>query len=362
MVKMTDTEITKMRIKRIEKEIRDTPLHKGTEHHIGRLRAKLSRLKEKDLDKASKKGGGGGGYAVKKQGDATVVLVGPPSAGKSTLLNKLTNAKSKVAPYAFTTLTVVPGMMEYRDARIQILDVPGLIEGAEEGKGRGREVLSVVRGADLLLVMTDVERTKAIDSITKALERNGIRLNKTAPKAVISKKVSGGIQVVSNFKLSISRETVKSVAKEFGFPNAEITIKEKLPIDRLIDAFSKNRCYIPTIFAVNKSDTSNKPPKNNKYLSTSAVKGSGLGKLKKEIWKSLNFVRVYLVREKEKPSTKNPLIVREGNTLFDVGQKIGEEFMEGKIKAKIWGTGAKYDGQTVSLTKTVVNGMQIRFV
>ena len=146
-------------IAQIEETLRKTPHHKATNGFIGAMRAKISRLKDKGIEEASKKGGGGGGgYQVKKQGDATVVLVGPPSAGKSTLINQLTNAESKVAPYAFTTVTVVPGMLKYRQAYIQILDIPGLITGAKEGKGRGKEVLSVARGADLLIVMTDVKR------------------------------------------------------------------------------------------------------------------------------------------------------------------------------------------------------------
>src|SRR3990167_2710731 len=176
-------------IQQIEKEIRETPYHKGTEHHIGKLRARLARLKDREIEGALKKGGGGGGgYAVKEQGDATVVLIGPPSAGKSTLLNAFTNAESKVAPYAFTTVSVIPGMMLYNGAYIQILDIPGLIEGAKQGKGRGREVLSVARGADLLLIMTDVDRVDRIASMVSELEGSGIRINKTPPQVLVDKK------------------------------------------------------------------------------------------------------------------------------------------------------------------------------
>ena len=239
----------------IEKEIRETPYHKGTEHHIGKLRARVARLKDKLIESESRgKGGGGGGYAVKHQGDATVILIGPPSAGKSTLLNKLTNARSRVAPYAFTTVSVIPGMMVYKNARIQILDVPGLIEGAEEGKGRGREVLSVARGADLVVLITDIERVDAIERISKALERNGIRLNQSPPSVIVEKASQGGIAIRSNIRQEISKETIKEVARELGIKNGEITLNEKLSVDRLIDAFSVNRVWIPTIYVVNKID------------------------------------------------------------------------------------------------------------
>ena len=366
---------TNYQITAIEKEIRETPYHKGTERHIGILRARIARLRDKSESFSSKKSGGGGGYAVKQQGDATVVLVGPPSVGKSTLLNNLTNAQSKVAPYAFTTVTVIPGMMVYKNARIQILDVPGLIRGAEEGKGRGREVLSVIRGCDLILIMTDPNDLGAFERITKILEKNGVRINKRRPEVSFVKKPGGGLTIHSNIKQDLTKETIKEIIQEIGLKNAEINLKENLSLERLVDAFTRNVIYVPALFIINKIDQVSKVAGANLvhpsggivltpvlYQEISAEKGNGLVELQEKIWESLNFVRVYLIRPDEEPSFNDPIIMKVGQTLYDVLEKIGSEFAEGKISAKIWGSGAKFAGQEVSLTIKVLEGMQIRFV
>ena len=368
MSKMSDKEITHMQIKRIEKEIRDTPYHKGTEHHIGRLRARLSKLKA-DLDRPTGKSGGGGGYAVRKQGDATVVLVGPPSVGKSTLLNKLTNAKSKIAPYAFTTVSVIPGMMDYKDAKIQILDVPGLIEGAEEGKGRGREVLSVVRGTDLLIIITQIDKMEAVGRIKETMEANGIRMDKLPPQVQIEKKNNGGLIVKTNIKQDLDIETIKEVAREMGVKSGEISIRENLTMEKLIDSFSANRVYIPSIVIVNKADIASEYDKKHalkkvdgEVLFISAEEDTNLDELREKIWSELSFLRVYLIRAYEDPNYDNPLIVEKGTTLEQVKQMIGSDFAEDKERAKIWGTGAKFPGQEVSLSTEALEGMQVRFI
>lgn len=67
-------------------------------------------------------------------------LPGFPSVGKSSLLTILTGTESEAAAYEFTTLTCIPGVIHHNDAKIQLLDLPGIIEGAAEGKGRGRQV------------------------------------------------------------------------------------------------------------------------------------------------------------------------------------------------------------------------------
>lgn len=161
------------KIAAIEKEIRVTPYHKGTEHYIGRLKAQLAKLKAAE-EQSSKKFGKKYGFFPKKTGDATVVIIGPPSVGKSTLINQLTGTHSRVEPWPFTTVTVIPGIMKYKGAFIQILDLPGIIDRASVGFGGGREVLSVARIADLILLMVDIKNRGKIKSLTLEIQKMGI--------------------------------------------------------------------------------------------------------------------------------------------------------------------------------------------
>lgn len=75
------------------------------------------------------------GFEVTKSGHARVAMIGFPSVGKSTFLGTVTKTESAVASYEFTTLTCIPSTLEYKDTKIQLLDLPGIIEGAAEGKG-----------------------------------------------------------------------------------------------------------------------------------------------------------------------------------------------------------------------------------
>src|SRR6056297_3155807 len=188
-------------IESIREEIAETPYNKSTESHIGRLKAKLAEKKEQLQNQSS--AGGGHGYAVEKTGDATVALVGFPSVGKSTLLNALTNADSEVGEYEFTTLDVYPGMLKHNGANIQILDVPGLIEGAAGGRGGGREVLSVVRTADLVVFLLSPFEPEQYGRLQEELYKNKVRLDQEPPSVTISEKGRGGIRVTASVDLDL---------------------------------------------------------------------------------------------------------------------------------------------------------------
>lgn len=109
-------------------------------------------------------------------------MIGFPSVGKSTLLNTFTETSSAAASYEFTTLTCIPGVLKYKGATLQLLDMPGIIEGAASGKGRGRQVVAVAKTADLILMVLDAGKgdTQRI-KLEKELETVGIRLNCSAP-------------------------------------------------------------------------------------------------------------------------------------------------------------------------------------
>ena len=356
------------RILEIEAEIRKTPYHKGTEHHIGKLKARIAKLREEKIEKIFKsKRSGGGGYGIKKTGNASVVLVGPPSVGKSTLLNKITNAESKVAAYDFTTLNVIPGMLDYKGAKIQIFDVPGIMAGAASGRGRGREVLSVARNADLIMVMVDVKTVSLIPQILKELHEAGVRLNEEKPRVSIIKEISGGIKVNSTTALSLGYDTIKSLAGEFRLANAEIIIKESISLDRLIDAFMGNRAYLPYLIVINKADLGI-PKKLSKYLPSeaeailvSAEIGENLEMLKEKIWEKLDFIRVYL-KNNDEIDKNEPLIIKKGSSLSWILENIAIPKKENFKGAKVFGPGAKYSGQEVSLSFTPLDETIVQFV
>ena len=346
------------KIKAIEDEMAKTQINKATEHHLGLLKAKIAKLKREQEDNVSKKSGQkSDGFDVRRTGDATVVFIGLPSVGKSTLLNRLTGAKSEVGAYQFTTLTVVPGMMNYRGAKIQVLDLPGIIKGASSGKGLGKRILSVARSADLVLLVLDVFQPYHEEVLINELGNIGIRLNQLPPNITIEKSGMGGIAVAQQVKLTkITEKHLKDILHLYGIMSARVVIREDLTSEQLSDHIAGNISYSKALTILNKidlvDDDFRKDLKNKlktKVIEVSANSDINIELLKEEIYKKLSFIRIYMRPKGGETDFKEPLIAREGDTVEDVCNKLHRKMKKQFRYGMVWGKSVKFGGQRVGL-------------
>ena len=347
-------------IKELEEEISNTKYNKSTEAHIGKLKAKIARLMNEQEKRRSAKGSGKG-FSVKKSGNATVALVGFPSVGKSTLLNQLTGARSTVGAYHFTTLDVVPGVLEYNHAKIQILDMPGLIKGASKGKGKGREVIAAARSADVILFVADVFNPD-LSILSNELWDAAIRINQRPPDVVVTSSDYGGISIKPTVKLTkIDEKLAMEMVAAYGHVNATVVIREDINMEQLLDVLVGNRVYIDAIIAVNKVDLADEEKLDAVYkklpdlrkVPVSAATGYGVEHLKQSLFETINLIRVYLKPQGQEADMDVPLIVKNGNTIGDVCEQIHRTFRPNFRYAMVWGDSAKFPGQTVGIDHVV---------
>ena len=350
-------------IKELEDEMKKTKYNKATQGHFAIIKAKIAVLKEKQDSRSTQKTGKSDhGYQVKRSGNATVILLGFPSTGKSTLLNALTDAKSEVGAYSFTTLTVIPGMMEYRQAKIQVLDVPGIVAGAASGRGRGREVLAVIRSADLVVVVVDVNHPEHYPAIVREAQESGIRINKTRPEVFIKKQSKGGILIGKTLKLEVDDQTIRDVLREFKINSADVLIRSPINADDLIDCIEGHKKYIPGVICITKADAVS-PEHLQRVVSSlkadvaiSAENNYHLTELKDLIFDRLDFIRVYLKEPKREADMNEPLIITRRSTIEDVCHKLHKDFAARFRFARVWGKSTKFPGQRLMLSHTLVDG------
>jgi len=344
------------KIQDIEAEMARTQKNKATASHLGMLKARLAKLKRELI---TPKGGGGGGagegFDVAKTGDARIGFVGFPSVGKSTLLSNLAGVYSEVASYEFTTLTTVPGVIKYKGAKIQLLDLPGIIEGAKDGKGRGKQVIAVARTCSLIFIVLDVLKPLGDKRIIeRELEGFGIRLNKKPPNIHYKMKEKGGINFQAMVPQSeLDSETTKKILAEYRIHNADVILKEDCTTDDLIDVVEGNRVYIPCIYLLNKIDQISIEELDIIYkvphcLPISAHHKWNFDDLLEMLWDYLKLVRIYTKPKGQLPDYQAPVVLSTLKpTVEDFCNKIHRTLMKDFKHALVWGTSVKHNPQSV---------------
>jgi small GTP-binding protein len=278
------------------------PKHKASEKLQADLKTKISAAKEEVESGRQHAKKGGVSYKIPKQGAGQCILVGGPNVGKSLLLARLTRATPEVAQYPFTTREPLPGMMEWEDVRVQLIDLPPITADFMEGY-----VSSMVRAADRALLVVDLgddDGPFAAEAVLQHLAQ--------------TKTILVGEPPGENDDPTIQHVKTLLIANKVDLPGAA----ERLEIAREL---------LGPRFSIH---------------AVSAEHGAGLEELRTIIYQSLNVIRVYTKQPGKPPDMTSPYTCPAGSTLVEMAALVHRDFAQGLKSARIWGTGV-FDGQTV---------------
>jgi ribosome-interacting GTPase 1 len=299
------------RLEALQKMLRTIPKHKGTDKLQADLKRRIARTK-KECDRGGRKGRRGPSYRVVREGAGQVVLLGPPNAGKSTLVKTLTRAEPEVADYPFTTQVPQPGMMPHQDLAIQLIDLPPVTADYVPAW-----LSDVARAADAAILVADL----AADSVLEDLDGLRDRLREARIELI---------------------------------PEAPAT-----------DPGSSPTCELRTLLLGNKLDA---PGAAERWeillelqgagfttLAVSATEGTGLDQLGGLLVELLDVIRVYTKQPGRSADLGEPFVLPRGSTIIDVARAVHREVAEGLQAARLWGSGA-FDGQHVGRDHPVADG------
>lgn len=353
------------KIAAIEHEMSITQKNKATTTHLGALKAKLCALRRELLDPVKSGGGKQAGFEVQRYGDSRIALIGFPSVGKSSLLSALTGVESEVAAYEFTTLTCIPGVIHYNDCKIQLLDLPGIIMGAAQGRGRGRQVIATARSSDMIMMVLDATKDDAQRMLlTKELEDVGIRLNKNRPNITITVTKTGGLKFNTTVPTTIlTREMCHSILQTYKIYNVDIVVREDASIDDFIDVLEESgtspRKYCKCLYVYNKIDLLSieevdKLARESFAVCVSVNMKLNLDGLLERVWQELDVVRVYTKKKGMYPDFSDPMIItpQRGDRTCTVGNAVGmlhKSLLDEFRSAMVWGSSVKKSPQVCGL-------------
>lgn len=308
--------------------LRTVPKHKGTENIRKEFSRKMAKLRdeiEKEKTTGAKKGGGKT-FNVKKEGAAQIAVIGAPNTGKSTFLLKLTGVQTEIAPYPFTTKEPVVGLMNYRGALVQLVEMPAIMEGSSEGKASGTQVLSAIRNADALVILFTTDEDKK--TVIKELDKSDIKVNKEKPKIMIKTGEYKGLNLSGTKFLREKPEKIIATLKAFGIHKASVLFQEPCTSEMLAEALNQRIVY-------------------KKALFLSPFEKQDSQSIKKKLFELTGKIIVFTKKPGEKADTSSPLVLDKGSTVEDFAKKLHKHFEKNLKFVRVWGS-AKFEGQRVS--------------
>ena len=233
--------------------------------------------------------------AVRREGAAQIALVGPPNVGKSSLLQALSEIQIKTGDYPFTTTRPVPALTRIGGVLVQLVEIPGLIEGASDDRGGGRALLGVLRTADAIVYCA----------------RAGA--DPSELRDVIAEVQASGIDKPALLAATRADEA------------------DTLAVGRLAAAFPELE-----------------------VLSVSVLDEADLDRFREAVWRLTGLIRVWLRQGREVDD--EPLAIEPPATVADVADLVHHDLGAEATGARIWGPSARFDGQRVGREHEVLDG------
>ena len=283
------------------------PKHKGTEKLQADLKRRISKLQD-ESQKAHKSGRRPYAFAVEREGAAQMALVGPPNSGKSSILRALTRAEPEVAPYPFTTRMPLPGMMQYEDIQIQLVDLPAVSETGWE-----QWASQIVRGADAVLVVLDLSSDAVLEEmemLEAQLAQRGIHLAGADSTPELPSEAAVRKALVVGNKSDLR-------------PDPEVAELLRAALSDRRDGLG--RLDLVLFSAAGAADTAG---------------------LRQSLFDLAGIIRVYTKIPGRKPDMDRPFVLPAGSTLMEVAALVHKDFVASLKFARIWGSGA-FEGQCV---------------
>jgi small GTP-binding protein len=233
--------------------------------------------------------------AVRREGAAQICLVGPPNVGKSSLLQALSEIQIRTGDYAFTTLRPVPALTRIGGVLVQLVEIPGLIEGAAEDRGGGRALLGVLRAADAIVYCCRAAAGPAELEVVRA------------------EIAAAGIELPAILAATQADEA------------------DERALERLRAAFPD----LPVV-------------------AVSILDEASLDSFREAVWALTGLIRVRL--RKDGAIEPEPLALDPGATVTDVADAIHHELAAVFDGARVWGPSARFEGQRVGRDHRVADG------
>lgn len=277
----------------LEEMLSVIPKHKGTERMQADIKRRIAKLRERDKKTAA--GKRGYEFCVEREGAGQIVLVGPPNSGKSFLLSRLTAAEPEVAEYPFSTRKPLPGMMEYEDIQVQLVDMPPIALDASEPW-----VLAIARSAEAVLVVLDASNEGLLDDFEGTKE-----------ELLKAKIILRGPDQDEPRDLGIGFLAVPAIitANRIDLPGSY----DNLTV--LCDLYGGEMPIVPV----------------------SAQAGDGLEDLRQALFDLLAIVRVYTKTPGKPPDLARPFTLPRGSTLLDLAAEVHHDFAQKLKFARAWG-------------------------